>query len=107
MVPVHTDDELVAEVLREQAIERGEIVEREDEPNEEEEPEMSIKEILSSVTKLRRALLSRGDLCVWTAKMLALVQDEVGWEDIRNVRQTTLERRFVSHTLDDVTMCDN
>ena len=37
VVPVRTDDELVAEVLREQAIERGEIVEREDEPNRSEE----------------------------------------------------------------------
>ena len=36
---------------------------------------MMIKEILSSVTKLQWALLSRGDICVRTAKMLALVED--------------------------------
>ena len=81
-MPVRTDDELVAEVLKERAIERGEIVE-EDECDQE-EPEMTIKEILSSVTKLRRALLSRGDVYVHAANMLALVQDKVGREGIRN-----------------------
>ena len=56
MVPVWTDDELVAEVQWEQAIERGEIVEVEDdepECDEEEEAEMMTKEILSSMIKLR------------------------------------------------------
>ena len=32
-----------------------------------------------------------GDVCVRVTKMLALVQDEVGREGIRNMRQTTLE----------------
>jgi hypothetical protein len=73
-------------------------VEKEDDKcDEEEELEMTIKETLSSVIKLRRALLSRGDVCVRTAKMLALVRDEVGWEDIRNARQTTLEGWVVGH----------
>jgi len=67
---------------------------------------MTIKEILLSVTNLRRALLSRGDICVRTAKMLALVQDEVGREEIRRAQQTTLERWFVGHASEDVTMCD-
>ena len=62
---------------REQVIERREI--EEDDKCDEEEPEMMIKEISSSVTKLRRALLSWGDICICTAKMLALVEDEVSW----------------------------
>jgi len=107
VVSVRTDDELVAEVLREQAIERGEIVEEDDECDEEEEPEMTIKEILSSVTKLRRALLSQGDVCVRTAKMLVQVQEEIAREEIRNARQTTLERWFVGHAVEEVTACDN
>jgi hypothetical protein len=107
-VPVRTEDELVEEVLREQARERGETVETDDdECDEEEEPEMTTKEILSSITKLRRALLSWGDICVRTAKMLARVQDEVGWEEIRSARQTTLESWFVGHAPKEVTTCDN
>ena len=100
VAPIRTDDELVAEVAREKAIERGEIIEVEDdEGEEEEEPGMSIREIMSSVTKLRKALLVRGELCVRTAKMLALVQDEVAREEIRNARQTTLEDWLgASHT---------
>jgi len=91
---IRTDDELVAEVVREQAIERGEIVEKEDEECEEEEPEMTTREIMSSITRLRKALLTRGDLCVRTAKMLALAQDEVAREEMRNARQMTLEWWF-------------
>ena len=100
VVPVRADDELVAEVLREQAIEKGEIAKKEDdECGGEEEPEMGIKEILASMTKLRKAHLSRGDLCVRTAKIFALAQDEIVREEIRNARQTMLERRFgTSHT---------
>lgn len=96
IVPVRTDDELVAEVLREQAIERGGIEEKEDESEgeEDEEPEMGIREVLVLITKLRRALLSRGEVCVRAAKVLALAQDEVMREDIRNARQTTLEQWF-------------
>ena len=74
---MHTDDELFAEVLREWAIESGEIVGQEDDKCEEEELEMGIKDILVSMTKLRKALLSRGDICVCTAKMLVLAQDKV------------------------------
>ena len=47
-----------------------------------------------------------GDVCARTAKMLKLVQDEVGREGIRNVRQTTLESWFVGHISKEVTMCD-
>jgi hypothetical protein len=36
-----------------------------------------MKEVLSLMVKLRKALLSQGDLCVRMAKMLALAQDEV------------------------------
>ena len=67
---------------------------------------MTTKEILLSVTKLQRALLSRGNICVHTAKMLALVQDEVGREEIQSAQQTTLERWFVGHVSEEVTMCD-
>ena len=100
MAPIHTDDELVAEVAREKAIERGEIIEVEDdEGEEEEEPGMSIREIMSSITKLQKALLVQGELCVCTAKMLALVKDEVAWEEIRNAQQTMLEDWLdTSHT---------
>lgn len=38
--------------------------------------------------------------------VLAQVQEEIGWEEIRNTRQTTLERWFVSHAAE-VTMCDD
>ena len=38
-----------------------------------------------------------GDVCVRTAKMLALVRDEVGREGVRNTRQTTLESWFIGH----------
>jgi hypothetical protein len=90
---------LVAEVLREQLAEKGET-EIEDNNNDcgEEEPEMRTKEVLSLMVKLHKALLSRGDLCVRTAKMLALAQDEVAREEIRNARQTTLEMWFDGHT---------
>ena len=47
-----------------------------------------------------------GDVCARTAKMLTLVQDEVGREGIRNVRQTTLESWFVGHISKEVTTCD-
>jgi hypothetical protein len=47
VVPICTDDELIAEVLREQAIERGEIIEVEDD-----ECEMAPSEILLSISKL-------------------------------------------------------
>ena len=97
VVPMRTDDKLVAEVAREQAIERGEIVEPEDDECEDEEPEMTTREVMSSITKLRKALLVRGDLCVRTAKMLALAQDEVAREEMRNARQTTLEQWFGGH----------
>ena len=40
------------------------------------------------------------------AKMLTLVQDEVGREGIQNARQTTLESWFVGHISKEVTMCD-
>lgn len=99
VVPIRTDDELVAEVLREQAIEKGEIIEVEDdECEEEEEPEMAASEILLSISKLQRALLSQGDLGVRTAKMLALGQDEIMREEMRNARQTTLDGWVVGHT---------
>jgi len=49
-----------------------------DECEEEEEPEIGVKEILALIVKLQKALLSRGDLCICTAKMLVLAQDEVG-----------------------------
>ena len=58
------------------------------------------------MTKLRRALLSRGDACVHVANMLALVQDKVGREGIQNTRQTALENWFVGHIFEEVTMCD-
>ena len=70
------------------------------------QPEMTTKEILSSITKLRRALLSRGDVCLRTVEMLALAQDEVAREEIRNARQITLERWFGGHAPEEVTMCD-
>lgn len=89
--PIRTDDELVAEVLREQAIERGDIVEIEDEYEEEGEQDMTNKEILSSIGMLRKALLSRGEFCVKTAKMLVRVQDEIVREGIRNAQQATLD----------------
>lgn len=92
--PIRTEDELVAQVLREQVLERGGIVENEEDECEEEEPEMATSEILLSMARLRKALLSRGDLCIRTAKMLALAQDEVAREEMRNARQTTLERWF-------------
>ena len=98
---MRTDDELVAEVLRERAIESREIEEIEDdsESEGEPEPEMGVREMLVSISRLRRALLSRGDVCVRTAKMLAQVQDEVACEEIRNARQTTLEWWFsAGHT---------
>ena len=98
VVPIRTDDKLVSEVLREQAIEKGEIVEVEDDECEEEEPEMAVREILLSISKLRKALLSQGDHCVRTAKMLALAQDEIAREETKNARQTTLDGWFVSHT---------
>ena len=84
--PLRTDDELVAEVLREQAIERGEIEEKGDssEGEDDEEPEMGVREVLASMAKLRKTLLSRGEACICAAKMLALAQDEVVREDIRN-----------------------
>ena len=75
----------------------GEIQEREDDSSEwdkEEEPTMGAKEILASMTRLRRALLSRGEVCVRTAKLLVLAQDEIVCEEIRNARQTTLEQWF-------------
>ena len=43
------------------------------------QPEMTI---LLSITKLRRALLSRGDVCLRTVEMLALAQDGVAREEI-------------------------
>ena len=97
VIAIRTDDELVAEVLREQAIERGEIVEVEDDEceGEVEEPEMTTREVLLSIRKLRRELLSRGDLCVQTAQMLALAQDEISREEMRNARQTTLDNWVV------------
>ena len=58
------------------------------------------------MTKLRRALLSRGDVCVHAANMLALVQDKVGREGIRNTRRTALENWFVGHISEEVTMRD-
>lgn len=99
VLPIRTDDQLVAEVLREQAVERGEIVEEEDDScgDEEAESEMSTRDVLLCMTNLRKALLSRGDLCVRTAKMLALAQDEVAREEMRNARQTTLEEWFDGH----------
>ena len=93
-LPIQTEEELVAEVLREQAVERGDIVEVIEDKCEEDEPEMTTREILSSMMRLHRALLSRGDLCVRTAKMLALAQDEVTREEMQNVQQTTLDRWF-------------
>ena len=73
VIPICTDDELVAEVLREKVIEEGEIVEVEDNDCNEEEPMMGTGEILSSIGKLRKALLLRSDLCIRTSEMLALV----------------------------------
>ena len=58
------------------------------------------------MSKLRRALLSRGDVYVHAANMLALVQDKVGQEGIRNTRWTALENWFVGHIFEEVTMCD-
>ena len=97
VVPIRTEDELVAEVLREQAIERGEVVEVDDDESEEDEPSMTTKEILSSIGKLRKALLSRGELCVRTANMLAQAQDEVMRQDFRSAKQTTLDGWFFGH----------
>ena len=51
-VPIRTDDELVAEVLKERAIEMGEIVEVDEDDSEDDEPEMSTREILSSISDL-------------------------------------------------------
>ena len=59
---------------------------------------MGVKDILVSIAKLRKALLSRGDLCVRTAKMLVLARDEVAREGVRNAQQTTLGRWFGSYT---------
>ena len=94
MVPIRTEQELVAEVFREQEIERGDTVEDEEDECEEEELEMSIREILSLMTNLQRVLLSRGDICICMAKMLALAQDEMVREEMLNARQTTLDRCF-------------
>ena len=77
VAPICTDDELVAEVLREQAIEKGGIEEVEDNESDEEAPAMATCEILSSIGKLRKEFRTRGDLCICTAGMLALVQDEI------------------------------
>jgi hypothetical protein len=44
---------------------------------EEEEPEMTTREILLAISKLRKAWLSWGDHCVRTTKMLVLAQDEM------------------------------
>ena len=64
-MPVHTDDELVSEVMRESAVERGEIEEiGGNSETEEEELELGVKEMLASIIRLRRALLSRGDVCL-------------------------------------------
>ena len=58
------------------------------------ELEMSIGEILSLMTNLRRVLLSRGDICIYMAKMLTLAQDEMVQEEMLNAWQTTLDRWF-------------
>jgi hypothetical protein len=42
-VPIRTEDEFVAEVLREQAIERGDVVEVDEDECEEDEPEMTTR----------------------------------------------------------------
>ena len=76
MVQICTEDKLVTEVLREQSIERGDVTEKDDKC-EEEEPEMAVRDVLLSMTKLWRVLLSWNDLCIHAAKMLVLVQDEV------------------------------
>ena len=55
IMPVHTDDELVAEVLREQVIKRGGIEEKEDNSEGEDEDgelEMGTREVLASMAKL-------------------------------------------------------
>jgi hypothetical protein len=91
-VPIRTDDELVAEVLREKAVRKGGIIEVEDDECEYDEvPEMSTKEILLSIGQLQSAFLTRGDLCIRTAKMLALVQDEIARQAMQNAQQTTLD----------------
>ena len=56
---------------------------------------------------IRWALLLRGDVCFHTAKILTLVQDEIGLEGIRNARPTTLDGWFVGHASGEVTVCDN
>ena len=93
-LPIQTEEELVAEVLREQAVERGDIVEVIKDECEEDEPEMTTREILSFMMRLHRALLSWGDLCVRMAKMLTLAQDEVTREEMQNAQQTTFDRWF-------------
>lgn len=98
VVPIRTDDELVAEVLRERAIEKGEIVEvEEDEHEEDEEPAMTMREVLFSISKLRQALLSRGNICIRASKMLAQAQDEIAREEMRSARQRTLDGWFIGH----------
>ena len=53
IAPVHTDDELIAEVLREKMVERGEVEEGGDESEwEEEELEMKVKGTLALITRL-------------------------------------------------------
>jgi hypothetical protein len=61
---------------------------------------MTTKERLSSVA-------GRYPHSFRTAGMLTRVQDEIGWEEVRSVRQTTLERWFVGHAPKEVTTCDN
>ena len=98
-VPIHTEDELVAEVLREQAIEKGDVVEVEDDESDgEEELAITTKETLLWMGRIRRLLLSQGEVCVRTAGMLALAQDEIARQEFRDARQTTLDRWFGCHT---------
>ena len=59
--------------------------------------EMGIREVLASMTKLQRTLLSWGEICVRTARILALVQDEVARENVQNAQQTTPEHMTTGH----------
>jgi hypothetical protein len=60
----------------------------------EEEPEMTTREVLLSITRLRKALLSWGELCVRTVEMLAQVQAEIVKQEFQNAQQTILEWWF-------------
>ena len=94
-VKLRMDDEIVKEVIVEEARRNGEVVDKDDEESDCEEPMISLAEMMDVATKLEKGAPAVGSCCSELLKLCRKVRVELRWVINLKAQQTTLDEYFI------------